>query len=101
MRYNATYSTYRWTETSGKWAYSGSATLSNMMGFFATLDGKTKATLGLDHSAEAFYLLTAQTNLIRKDKVVIDSVNYYVEAVEQINMGSQKLSKILINKDHE
>lgn len=98
MRYNVNFTTYRRELASGKRQYAAGATLTAGLGFKTPVDGRLQASLGYDASLEMFFLLTEHTDFERHDKVVIDSVDFYIENIETIDTGAQVHTRLLIKR---
>jgi len=98
MQFNCTFTTYR-RETSGtNRQYSATATLTNGDGFIEPASGELRAVLGIGAAIKAYMLLTEATDFQIVDKVVINSVNYYIEEMENMENSGMNLTRLLIVK---
>lgn len=103
---NCSFTTYRQTASSGNYAYSGTATITNGAGYIEPLDGQLKATLNIDNATEAYQLLTEEMDFQVRDKVSLTipsfsgdrTANYYVSEREEIFRNSMRLSLLILKK---
>lgn len=105
---NCTFSSYRRAASggAGNTTYSGSATITNGMGRIDALDGKLKATFGIDNSVESYMLMTEETNFERRDKLTIThhrpsgnvQADYYVEELEPYGSEAMALTRLILTK---
>lgn len=101
MLYNCAFTTYRREASGTKRQYASGATITNGAGYYATLRADLKAVYGLDDSLEVYQLLTQETNLKRGDKVVINTVSFYIHELENINYGGTIYSKVTITTNEQ
>jgi len=99
MLYNKLFTTYRRETSSGKRQYSATATLENVPCLFQLLAPELRATLGIDNSREVYILQTDEIDFERSDKVVVDSVSYYIEEIDRREYNGIEISELLINKE--
>lgn len=98
MQFNCTFTTYR-RETSGtNRQYSATATITNGDGYIESASGELRAVLGLAAAVKAYTLLTEESNFQIADRLVINAVNYHVEALEDAEISGAQFSRLLIVK---
>jgi hypothetical protein len=99
MFYNAEFTTYRLSSSSNKFDYSATATITAGRGYKEQMGSEMRAILGISQATTAFTLMTEETNLQVSDKVVISSVNYYVQEIENFDYNGIIYKKLVITTD--
>lgn len=100
IRFNNLFTSHRREASGTARQYASSATITNGLCYLQPLDGETRAVLGIDDAVEAFVLLTDETDILRKDKVVISSVNYFVLSVRKQHYdGAFKMTRAVIKTE--
>jgi len=98
MRFNVSFDTYRRALSSGVRSYSGTKTITAGSGFRAPVTEALRATLSVDASVESYILLTEETDIKVADKFTIDSTDFFAEGVSTQDIGSKKITRVLLLK---
>lgn len=99
MHFNKSFTTYRRSESGGIRSYSGTATITDGSCFFQPLTGEKLASLGIDYGVKAYELMTYESNVQHNDRVTVDSENYYVIELEQLDKFGITLTRCILQED--
>jgi len=79
--------------------YSGTATITNGSCFFHPFNGEKLASLGVEYGVKVFEMITYESDVEHNDRVTIDSVNYYVIELEQLDRFGSTLTRCILQED--
>ena len=99
MHFNKSFTSYRRSESAGIRSYSGTPTVTDGSCLVEPASGELRATPGLEAAVKYWQMATPESDILKSDKVVIDSVDYYVVELEKQDLMGVSQIRCILTED--